>query len=202
MNRALVVTGLLLSLVMTVPAAAGVAPDVLVKETTDKVLSRFTADRAILTDDHAKLYALVDELVLPHFDFERMSALVLGRYWSQATEAQQQRFVEEFRTLLVRTYATALFEYTGQPINYKQLQMNDEANRALVKTEISVGSGPAVPLHYRLALNNDEWKVYDITIENISLVTNYRSSYARVVRVEGMDALIDSLAAKNSQPEK
>ena len=128
MNRALVVTGLSLSLVMTVPAAAGVAPDVLVKETTDKVLSRFTADRAILTDDHAKLYALVDELVLPHFDFERMSALVLGRYWSQATEAQQQRFVEEFRTLLVRTYATALFEYTGQPINYKQLQMNDEAN--------------------------------------------------------------------------
>ena len=202
MSRAIGVTGLVLSLVMTVPAAAGVAPDVLVKETTDKVLSRFTADRAILTDDHAKLYALVDELVLPHFDFERMSALVLGRYWSQATEAQQQRFVEEFRTLLVRTYATALFEYTGQPINYKQLQMNDEANRALVKTEISVGSGPAVPLHYRLALNNDEWKVYDITIENISLVTNYRSSYARVVRVEGMDALIDSLAAKNSQPEK
>lgn len=202
MKRLLALTAMLVTaLGGSVTAGAGLAPDALVRDTTDKVLQRFTAERAALEQDHMRLYALVDELVLPHFDFERMSRLVLGRYWSDANEAQQARFVDEFRTLLVRTYATALFEYTGQPIRYKAVQINDKGDRALVRTEIVVGAGPAVPMHYRLALNDDHWKVYDITVDNVSLVTNYRASYSRVVQSQGMQALIDSLAEKNQQPQ-
>lgn len=180
--------------------AANLPPDQLVRETTDKVLSELTKNRDELTSDTEKLYALVSDLVLPHFDFTRMSRLVLGKHWRNATQAQQEQFVGEFRTLLVRTYATALVEYSGEDIIYKPVRINDDGSRAVVRTELQSNGGSNVPVHYSLRKSSDgAWKVFDIKIDGISLVTNYRSSYAQIVRAKGMKALIESLADRNKR---
>lgn len=177
---------------------ASIGPDLLVKQTTDRVLNELKSNREVLLNDHEKLYRLVDEIVLPHFDFESMSRLVLGQHWRQASKEQRDKFVDEFKNLLVRTYATALFEYTGQNIVYKPLRLKNGDKTAVVKTEVELGDAPNVPLHYRLRQNtNGEWKVYDINIDGISLITNYRAAYGRTIQTEGLDALIASLNERN-----
>ncbi len=188
----------LLTLV-SVSASASSSPDVLIRDTTEKLLAELSANRQALMDDSQRLYRLVDEVVLPHFDFKRMSQLVLGRYWRQATEAQQQQFVEQFKALLVRTYATALFEYTDQEIEYKPFRADEKENVAVVKTEVlQPGGGPRIPFHYSLLKDgNNDWKVFDVRVDGISLVTNYRTSYARLIQTNGLDSLISSLADKN-----
>ena len=129
-----------------------------------------------------------------------MARLVLGRFWRSASLDQQQQFIDEFKTLLVRTYATALFEYTGQKIVYKPMRIKDGEGRAVVRTEIQPADGPAIPLHYTLARGDDgTWRVYDIRIDGISLVTNYRSTYSRAIQRQGMDGLISSLSQKNQE---
>lgn len=182
-------------------AGAAAAPDELVRQTTDKVLAELTAKRDALKADQSKLYALVDEIILPHFDFERMSRLVLGKYWRDATPEQQKQFMAEFKSLLVRTYATALFEYTGQKIVYKPFHDAQGDGNAVVKTEVQPSDGPAVPLHYSLAKSSDDgnWRVFDIRIDGISLVTNYRTTYGRTIQRQGMDGLIASLTQKNQE---
>jgi len=180
-------------------AVASEAPDVIVKSTTDAVLSEFAQRRDELQADQGKLYELVAEKVLPHMDFKRMSRMVLGRNWKKATPEQQTSFTNEFRSLLVRTYATALFEYSGQPIEYAAFRMADGADDAQVKTMIDAGAGPKIPLSYSLAKDANEWKVYDVSIDGISLVTNYRSSYSRIVKKNGVDGLIKKLAKKNAE---
>lgn len=179
-------------------AAATVMPDALVKETTDKLLSELTSNRKVLMEDNSKLYKLVDELVLPHFDFERMSRLVLGKHWRSANDQQRDQFVEQFKNLLVRTYATALFEYTGQKIVYKPFRLKQGATLAVVKTEILQQEGPKIPFHYSLKLDESGvWKIFDIRVDGISLVTNYRTSYGQMIQNNGIDSLISSLADKN-----
>ncbi len=184
---------------MSFSAAASTTPDVLIKETTEKLLAELTSNRQALVEDNQRLYRLVDEIVLPHFDFKRMSQLVLGRYWRQATETQQEQFVEQFKSLLVRTYATALFEYTGQEIVYKPFRQDEKENLAVVKTEVlQPGGGPKIPFHYSLLKDeNNTWKVFDVRVDGISLVTNYRTSYATLIQTNGLDSLISSLADKN-----
>jgi phospholipid transport system substrate-binding protein len=179
--------------------AAPMPPDQLVKETTTKVLKELTDHRDELKNDSQKLYQMVDQVVLPHFDFERMSRYVLGRYWRQATPEQQKQFVEQFRTLLVRTYATALFQYTGQKISYKPFHHDESSKRAVVQTQVERSDGPPIPIDYSLSLASDEWKVYDIKIDNLSLVTNYRSQYGEIVQTQGMDKLISELSRKNKE---
>ena len=192
--------GLLAAMMVSAQAGATIAPDALVKQTSDKLLSELTENREALQSDHGRLYRLVDEVVLPHFDFKRMSQLVLAQYWRRATEAQRQRFVEEFKALLVRTYATALFEYTGQEIVFKPLRLKEGATTAVVKTEVVQPAGPKIPMHYLLKLNKSgDWKVFDIRIDGISLVTNYRTSYARHIQTSGLDSLIASLAEKSDK---
>lgn len=181
-------------------AGANVPPDELVKQTTDKVIMELDANREALVSDRDRLYRMVDEIVLPHFDFSRMSQLVLGRYWRTADDAQKEKFVGEFKTLLVRTYATALFEYQGQKITYKPSRVKDGDDRAVVQTEIKPADGPAIPLHYSLSKDADgRWRVFDIRIDGISLVTNYRTTYGRTIQNEGIDALISSLSKKNQE---
>lgn len=181
-------------------ASGNVTPDQLVQQTTDKVLAELTDNREALTNDQARLYQLVDEIVLPHFDFPRMSRFVLGKHWKKATDQQQEQFVDEFKNLLVRTYATALFEYTGQEIHYKPFRLKEGESRAVVKTEIKPKDGPAIPIDYALSLGEDSaWRVYDIRIDGLSLVTNYRSVYGRIIQTKGMEHLITSLAEKNQQ---
>lgn len=180
-------------------ANAMMPPDQLVKDTTHKVLKELTDNRDALQNDPQRLYKMVDEVVLPHFDFERMSRYVLGRYWRQANDTQQKKFVDEFKTLLVRTYATALFEYTGQEIDYKPFHHDEGDKKAVVETAVQRSDGPPIPIDYSLAQNSDEWKVYDIKIDGLSLVTNYRAQYARIIQTQGMDALIDQLTKKNEE---
>ena len=178
---------------------AGQSPDVLVKETTDKVLQELTLNREALEADVNRLYQMVDEILLPHFDFTRMSKLVLGKHWKKATADQRRKFEQEFKSLLVRTYATALFEYTGQEIIYKPFHNKEGADRVVVKTEIVPNDGPNIPLHYSLSKRKDgTWLVYDVSIDGISLVTNYRTAYGRLIESKGIDKLLVSLAEKRA----
>lgn len=180
-------------------ALAAVPPDQLVRQTTDEVLTELTENRDALEQDKERLYNMVNEIVLPRFDFERMSRYVLGQHWKSATPEQQEKFIAEFKTLLVRTYATALFEYTGQEVVYKPFRHEEGEKRAMVRTEVQPEDGPPIPIDYALIQNSDEWKVYDVKIENLSLVTNYRAQYGRIVQNQGLDALIASLSEKNKQ---
>jgi len=195
---------LIMILVGLSTSQAGPPPDELVKGTTDKVLSELSQRREELRKDQDKLYAMVDEIVFPHFDFTRMSKSVIGRrYWPKASDAERNGFIDQFQTLLVRTYATALFDYTGQEIKYKPLRMKPDQTTVVIKTEISQDTGTPIPLDYRLKKTaNGSWKVYDITINGSSLVRTYQTSYRRIIKNKGMQALIDSLAEKNSQPKK
>lgn len=178
-------------------AYAGQSPDALVKETTEKVITQLSDNREALEADVSLLYQMVDEIVLPHFDFTRMSKLVLGKHWKNASDTQRQRFEQEFKALLVRTYATALFEYTGQEIVYKPFRMKENSDRAVVKTEVVPNDGPRIPLHYALKKGNgDAWLVYDFRIDGLSMVTQYRTSYGHLIESRGMDKLIERLGEK------
>jgi phospholipid transport system substrate-binding protein len=146
---------------------------------------------------------MAEEKVLPHFDFVRMSQWVLGLNWRKATPEQRGRFVAQFRDLLVRTYSTALLNYTDQQIIYRPLTLQPADADVLVKTEVKQSGGaPNIPINYSFYKNKDgAWKVYDVTIDGVSLVTNYRSVYASKVKDQGMDGLLASMleSAKESR---
>ena len=189
---------LLFALGTVLPTAhAAQSPELLVRETTDQVLTELSANHDAMLADPALLYNMVDAIVLPHFDFERMSKLVLGKHWKKADDAQRAGFVDEFKALLVRTYATALFEYTDQEIVYKPFRAKEGSKRVLVETEIVPSDGPRIPIDYALSRGEDgAWRVYDIRIDEISMVTNYRSSYGKIIESKGMDSLIVMLGRK------
>lgn len=190
-------TALLLTALIR-PALAAHPAEQLVINTTDQVLARLKADSERLKGDANLIYPLVEDLVLPHFDFERMSIWVLGKNWRSADKAQQQQFTTEFRTLLVRTYAKALLEYTDQQLRYLPFHAEKGADRVTVKTEIEQSGGPSIPLHYSMYLNKGgEWKVYDIKVDGVSLVSNYRSSFATEIRNGGIPRLLDKLVRMN-----
>lgn len=177
------------------------APDVLVKRVTDEVLSIVRADKDIQNGHTGKAIALVEAKVLPHFNFDRMTALAVGKDWRQASPEQKKKLADEFRTLLVRTYSNALTAYKNQTVMYKPLRMKAGDTDVLVRTEIRQPGQQAVQLDYGLEAQNGEWKVYDVVVAGISLVTNYRESFAQEVRAGGIDGLIASIAAKNRQIE-
>ncbi|MDH3380103.1 MAG: ABC transporter substrate-binding protein [Gammaproteobacteria bacterium] len=187
----------------TLLGAESLPPDELIRQTTERALSELQAKRDQLEQDPEKLYRLIDEVLLPHIDFERTAQLILGRHWRMADAQQQKRFVMEFRTLLVRTYAIAVFEYNGEKIQYKPLRMKEGDTMAVVQAEIESRSGPPIPFHYNLEKSESgDWKVFDISIDGISLVTNYRTSYGRMIQQKGMDGMLDVLAAKNREAEQ
>jgi phospholipid transport system substrate-binding protein len=179
--------------------AEAIPPDTLVKQTATEVIDTIKKDKDIQNGDMKKIVALTEEKILPHFDFERMSRIVLGRNWVKASKEQQAQFLTEFRTLLVRTYSSALAKYRNQTIDYKPLRAASGDTDVTVKTEILQPGGPAVPVDYTLEKKNDEWKVYDVVIEGVSLVTNYRGQFANEIKSGGMDGLIQRLADKNKQ---
>jgi len=176
-----------------------VAPDVLVKNTANEVLEVVKKDKDIQNGDMKKIYALAEEKILPHFDFERMSRIVLGKYWGRATKEQQDTFVKEFRSLITRTYSSALSKYRNQTIEYKPLRAQPGDTDVTVKTQIVQPGGQPIPVDYTLEKGGDEWKVYDVTIEGVSLVTNYRGQFSTEIRDNGMDGLIQRLVEKNKQ---
>lgn len=179
-------------------AQAEIAPDELVRATSDKVLEAIKQNREQLKSDPKLVYKIVDELVLPHFDFEAMSKLVLGANWRRATPAQQAKFTREFRTLLVRTYAKSLAEYDEQGIRYLPMRPEADPNEATVRTEIQTKAGPSIPVDYRLRKSATNWKVFDVSIDAVSLVINYRTTFAQDVQRIGMDGLIKQLQRRNA----
>jgi phospholipid transport system substrate-binding protein len=179
----------------------------LVKDTTNRVLEIVRAEPDLFTNDTARAYALAEEIVLPHFDFERMSSWVLGKHWRTATAEQQTQFTEEFRNLLIRTYTTALREYSPEDlkekldreITYLPLNAAPDATDVTVKTQIERPGGLPIAVNYSLHEKDSKWKVYDVTFEGISLVTNYRNSFDNQIKREGLDALISKLAARSQE---
>ncbi len=174
------------------------APDELVKRTATDVLEIVKSDKDIQAGDQAKIFALAEEKILPNFNFERVSRLVLGKNWTRATPEQKASFQAEFRTLLLRTYATALSKYKDQKIEFLPLRMTDGANTVTVKTKIIQSGAQPIAVDYSLAREDDTWKVYDIVIEAVSLVTNYRGQFSQEIRQNGLDSLIKKLADKNA----
>jgi len=191
---------LVFTLLLSAAVSATLAnPLDLVKETTDQVLSQIAGQREQLRADPGKVYELVNETVLPRFDFEYMSQLVLGRYWARASVEQKSEFVQQFRELLVRTYATTLLNYADQEISYMPLRMVSGATDATVSTRVVGGGAPPIPINYSLYQKQGEWKVYDVVIDNISLVSQYRTSYAAHVKRYKMDGLIQQMKKLNER---
>jgi len=199
-------TALLLVLIIGSGAAQGAVspPYDVVRNTAQEMTTALKANRATVQQDPRKLYDLVHRIVLPHFDFELISRWVLGQYWRQATSEQRQRFIEEFRTFLVRTYASALLEYVDDEIRYPPApRVPEGTSETTVRTEVVPKTGALIPINYSMHLKPDlGWKVFDVTVDGISLVTNYRSTFASQVRDNGMDYLINDLSARNKQGKK
>lgn len=195
--------GLLASVVFfALPAFADdMTPDVLVKNVTGEVLDIVRKDKDIQSGNTKKSIELVDAKVLPHFNFKRMTQLALGREARKATPEQLTVLAEEFKTLLVRTYAKALTEFRNQEVVFKPLKMTATDTDVKVRTEIRQSGGKPVPMDYYLEKLPSGWKVYDMEVGGVSLVTNYRSSFTQEIQANGIDGLIRSLQTKNKSSE-
>ena len=177
-------------------AQATKAPDVLIKEVSTDVLDALRADKSIKQGDVQKVIALVDAKVMPHVNFQRMTASAVGRYWRQATPEQQKRLQDEFKILLVRTYSGALAQVQDQTVELKPMRAGADDKEVVVKTEIR-GRGDPVQLDYRLENAGGAWKVYDINVLGVWLVENYRNSFSQEIGASGIDGLINKLAERN-----
>lgn len=179
--------------------AQGKAPDVIVKESTEAFLADVEQNKDIYKADNEKLYAMVERLVEKNLDTQRIGRLVLGKHWRKASDDQRGRFLDAFRNLMMKTYATAIFEYEGQPITFRPLKMKEGADDVVVKTDIETGQGRKVAVNYSMGLNDGTWQIYDVNVAGVSLVTSYRASYTREVKRRGIDGLIEALEKKAAQ---
>ena len=186
---------------VAVAASAQEAPDALVKRVTDEVLDIVHKDKDIQGGSTKKAIELVDAKVLPYFNFQHMTALAVGKDWRKANPQQQQQLTHEFKTLLVRTYSNALTAYRNETIRYKPFKMAAGDTDVLVRTEVVQPGNKPVQLDYSLEKLESGWKVYDVNVAGISLVTNYREQFAQQVRDGGIDGLIQSIGNKNKSLE-
>lgn len=178
-------------------AAAELAPDALAKSVTDEVLTAVRADKDLQSGNSQKVLQLVESKVLPHFNFTRMTQLAMGKNWRQAQPEQQKALVSEFRTLLVRTYTAAFSGYKNQTVEYRPLKLAPSDTDVVVQSVINQPASQPVAVDYSMEKTPQGWKVYDVKIEGISLVNNYRSTFNTEVQKSGVDGLIKTLAAKN-----
>lgn len=183
-------------------ALAQEAPDALVKRVTQEIVTIIKSDPKVQAGDQARIREVIESKLLPNFDFERMTALAMGRNWRTATPEQQKALVEQFRTLLVRTYSGALNQYRDQTIDFKPLRADPAATDVIVKTEV-VRSGQApVQIDYGMEKKDGAWKAYDVIVGGVSLVTNYRDEFSQQVQAGGVDGLIKTLTTKNGGAAK
>ena len=182
-------------------AFAQESPDALIQKVTDEVLTIVRQDKDIQNGNTKKAIELVEVKVLPHFNFQRMTALAMGRDWKKATGEQQEKLSQEFKTLLVRTYSNALTGYKDQTIRYKPTKMQSGDTEVVVKTEVVQPGGRPIQLDYSVEKQNEGWKVFDVVVAGVSLVTNYRETFNQEVRANGVDGLVQMLVNKNKQLE-
>ena len=176
------------------------APDdatVLVKRTTEKMLSTLEARRAEVNRNPAIIFDMVDDILAPHFDFQKITQGALGPNWRAATPTQQQALMDAFKQVLVRTYARSLLNYSGQEVRYLPVKTGDRDNTVTVSTEVREPGAAPIPIDYRMYHNGAGWKVYDVIISNASLVSNYRQSFSTEIRQKGIDGLIAKLEEMN-----
>jgi len=184
-----------------VPAAHSqeVPPDVLVRSVSGEVIAEIRKDRATQGSEAAKVAALVEAKIVPHFDLRRITQLAVGPGWRRATPDQQERLTQEFKTLLVRTYSGALASYRDQAVDFRPLRAAAGDTEVTVKSLIRQSGAEAIAVEYDLARVGAQWKIFDVRISGISLVATYRSSFAEEVRNNGVDGLIGLLERKNRQ---
>ena len=183
-------------------AQSDVPPDVLAKRVTDEVIAILRADRDLYTGNPAKVMRLIETKVLPYFSFVRMTQLAVGKNWRRANPQQREALVGQFRTLLMRTYATAFTSYREQTITYRPVRMRPEDDDVVVKSQVVQPGGPPVAVDYSMEKTGEGWKVYDVAIEGVSLVQNYRSTFNGEIQRGGIDGLIKALDTKNRQLEQ
>lgn len=189
---------LLALLLAPLAALAQKAPDALVRSVADEVLKIVQNDQALREGDNARMARLIEEKIVPHFDFERMTRLAVGRPWREATPEQRQSLIEQFRTLLVRSYSAAYSAYKQIVIDVKPLKVQPSEEDVQVRTEIKLpGGAPPVKVDYSMVKANDDWKVYDVVVDGVSMVTTYRNTFADQVRKGGVEGLIQTLDDMN-----
>jgi phospholipid transport system substrate-binding protein len=187
---------LLLASTPQAQAAAAAAAQDLVQSVSTQVLDAVKADKAIQAGDTKRIQILVDEKVMPHVNFQRMTSSAVGRFWRQASPEQQKRLQDEFKTLLVRTYAGALSQVKDHKVVLRPMRNKPEDTEVVVRTEVR-GAGEPIQLDYRLEQAEGGWKIYDVNVLGVWLVEQYRSSFAQEIQAKGIDGLIASLAEKN-----
>jgi phospholipid transport system substrate-binding protein len=193
---------LILTLLMSMSIFAAEAPDLFVRKIADEVFEILKTDKDLKAGNKEKAYKITEEKILPYFDFDRISKLVLGKAWPAATKDEQEAFKKEFRTMLVKTYGSALLKFKDQTLNYKPTRFQPSDEEVLVKTEILKSGAPPLPIDYMLEKDGDSWKVFDIIIEGVSLVTNFRGQFGNEIKQNGIASLISKLAEKNADSDK
>ncbi|MDI1229676.1 MAG: ABC transporter substrate-binding protein [Methylobacter sp.] len=197
------IVGLLVALLGLMPVTNVIAADLLPPQQAINVASMQLQERMqdkSFTTDFAKITEFVNKAIYPHTDFDRIAALVLGKLWKTATNDERERFKHEFQTLLVRTYSRAFVEFKDWSVRFLPLDMEGDATKVIVKTEVLQPGIQPIGVNYRMLLSNGEWKAYDIMIEGVSLVTNYRTTFTNEVQSKGsLNAVIDSLAKRNTE---
>ncbi|MFV8835895.1 phospholipid-binding protein MlaC [Aquisalimonas sp.] len=197
----LFLTALLLLLPVTA-LADHKSPEQIVRDTTGTVLEKLRSYDGDLSESPEYVYGVVREDVLPYFNFQLITRFALGRHWNDATEEQREQFTEELRTLLVRTYSQPLLEYNGEEVRFRSERVDEERGRASMQMEVHQRDGPAIPLTYQFRKHDEHgWQVYDVVVEGISLVTNYRDTFNSEIRRNGMDGLIERLRERNRRGE-
>lgn len=191
----ILLSGLLLAQAAT-GAAEIVPPDVLARNTTNEVLRIVKSDKDI-KGNSKKILNLVEEKVLPNFDFRKMTQLAVGKNWSKATPEQQQQLVDQFKTMLVRTYSASLTSVADYKIEFPPLRLAPGADEVTVSTVVSKPGAPPIPIDYRMEKQDDGWKVFDVLVDNVSMVTVYRNSFNSEVRKGGIEGLVATLSRRN-----
>src|SRR5688572_15258671 len=187
---------------VTANAQEATPPDVLVKNVTTEVVEIIAKDKEIRSGNRAKLIAVIDAKVLPHFNFASMTALAMGQNWKAANPEQRKQLIDAFRTLLVRTYASALAAYSEQKFDFRPLRAKPTDTDVTVQVRVIQPGAQPVPIDYSMEKTAAGWKVYDVMVGGVSLVANYRTEFANVVRSSGVDGLIKDLQAKNKSLEQ
>jgi phospholipid transport system substrate-binding protein len=177
------------------------SPVTFLERTSNQVLKILRDDHEMLQQDPDRVYKIVDEYILPHLDDVTMAKLALGKNWNNATNEQKLQFVDEFRNLLVRTYSKSLIEFKDQEIRYFPVTLEEDSQKTSVKAEVIQPGGPSIPMSYRMRIKNNAWKVYDITIDGVSLVTSYRGTFTQEVRKSGIDGLLKYLRDKSNKQD-
>jgi len=182
-------------------------PQPVIAEAISELIKRLEENRDKIKQDDSIAYRISDELIAPHIDFPRITRLVIGKYWRNATEEQRKRLIKEIKTLLIRSYVAAMTSYADEiiahkdSISYQPSRYKPGDRKASVRATINIDNGQTVDVQYQVYLRNGEWKIYDIRIEGVSLAITYRTSFGETIKREGLESLIEQLAERNRKGE-